>query len=371
MLVQAVARYADDLPITLLELNTITHVVCTLCMYLLWLKKPQDVGTPTTIYDRQEYKPLHTLLCIKEVKSEIPHKPSARHTLGPVLQWKDGVFQHKMKDSGAWVRQWHEPHAPDTAPSVPYTKKGLNQQTLQADYVWIFHSDRTETYISFHDGNFLTHQAAQFLVDFSSGKISTLGGSELNWKEFYEGIESDGRIGCVMEASNIHLRGSIKSYSSNFAGFTAAIVFPAIYGSVHLIPWAAHFPTYLERYLWRSSALCVICGVPTILVLFALTESTWNTTNPLKIPFRVFKWVMTFRPKSGGVCEVLFFDPLLGLVGLVAGAVVAGFGITLCAMVVLYPVARLYIVFEAFASLRSLPTGSYQSVVWAEMWPHF
>ena len=47
MLVQAVARKVAGLPITLLELNTIMHVVCALIMYLLWLKKPQDVWSPT------------------------------------------------------------------------------------------------------------------------------------------------------------------------------------------------------------------------------------------------------------------------------------------------------------------------------------
>lgn len=39
-------------------------------------------------------------------------------------------------------------------------------------------------------------------------------------------------------------------------------------------------------------------------------------------------------------------------------------------LLAVYPFARCYIVIEAFASLRSLPSGAYQTAGWAEMWPH-
>jgi len=374
MLVQAVARKVEGLPITLLELNTIMHVVCALIMYLLWLKKPQDVGIPTIIYDRHKSKPLGTLLSIKEVKHEKPHMSSTLHTLVHILQWKSGVFEHKMGSSDTWVQKWHEREPPSAAPTVPGAKRDLDPQAvgkLCARHFWIFHRDGTETYITFPDGNFLTHGKAKFLVDYSSGKIPTFGKSKSSWKDFCEEIEHNGGIGCAKKANNFQLKGSIKSDGSDYAGWVAAIIFPAIYGGVHLTPWKAHFPTYLERYLWRFSGLCVACGVPTLLCLFALADSTWDTANPFKIPFRAFKWVMSFRPKDGGFCEVLFYYPLLALIGLVVWAVVAGFGITLCVMVLLYPVTRVYILVEAFASLRSLPEMAYDTVVWAEMWPHF
>jgi len=212
---------------------------------------------------------------------------------------------------------------------------------------------------------------AKFLVDYSSGKIPTFGKSKSSWKDFCEEIQHNGDIGCAKKASNFELEGSIQSRGSEYAGWVASIIFPAIYGGVHLTPWKSHFPTYLERYLWRFSGLCVACGVPTLLFLFVLTQSTWDTYNIFKIPFRAFKWVMSFRPKDGSFCEVLFFYPLLALIGLVVWVVVAAFGITLCVMVLLYPVTRLYILVEAFASLRSLPVGAYETVIWAEMWPHF
>ncbi|KAI5804847.1 hypothetical protein DFH27DRAFT_480753, partial [Peziza echinospora] len=49
MLIQCIARKAQQLPVTLLEINTVMHVVCALCMYLLWMRKPQNVSQPTVL----------------------------------------------------------------------------------------------------------------------------------------------------------------------------------------------------------------------------------------------------------------------------------------------------------------------------------
>ncbi|RPB21391.1 hypothetical protein L211DRAFT_840815 [Terfezia boudieri ATCC MYA-4762] len=306
MLVQAFARKVERLPITLLELNTIMHVVCALMMYLLWLKKPQDVGIPTIIYDRHKRKPLGTLLSIKEVKQE---KPDMSPALGHILRWKNGVFEHKAEYSDTWFQNWHGPQSLSTAPMVPGVKKDLDLQAagkLQARQFWISNSDTTGTYISFSDKTFLTYEKAQFLVDYSSGKIPTFGKSKSSWKDFCEEIQHNGGVGCAKKASNFVLEGSIKSEGSEYAGWVATFIFPAIYGGVHLTPWKAHFPTYLERYLWRFSGLCVACGVPTLLLLFGITESTWETSNPFKMPFLAFKWVMSFRPKDGSSVRYCF-----------------------------------------------------------------
>jgi hypothetical protein len=44
MVIQTVARKIAGLPTTLLELNTLAHVVCAILMYLIWWRKPQNVN---------------------------------------------------------------------------------------------------------------------------------------------------------------------------------------------------------------------------------------------------------------------------------------------------------------------------------------
>lgn len=49
MLIQTIARAFSRLPVTLLELNTLSHVGCAILMYALWWFKPQDVYEPVMI----------------------------------------------------------------------------------------------------------------------------------------------------------------------------------------------------------------------------------------------------------------------------------------------------------------------------------
>ena len=42
VVIKAIGRKADGLPLTLLELNNIMHVASVLPMYVLWFYKPKD-----------------------------------------------------------------------------------------------------------------------------------------------------------------------------------------------------------------------------------------------------------------------------------------------------------------------------------------
>ena len=46
---QCIERLACQLPLTLLEINTLAHVLCALFMYCLWWNKPLDVFDPTVL----------------------------------------------------------------------------------------------------------------------------------------------------------------------------------------------------------------------------------------------------------------------------------------------------------------------------------
>jgi hypothetical protein len=52
-LIQCIARAAQKLPLTLLELHVLTHVLCAFAMYLLWIQKPYDVGSPILCRDQR------------------------------------------------------------------------------------------------------------------------------------------------------------------------------------------------------------------------------------------------------------------------------------------------------------------------------
>ncbi|KAG2356741.1 hypothetical protein BDR07DRAFT_1363915 [Suillus spraguei] len=52
--IQIFARYAKNLPVTLLEIDTLAIAVVACISYLLWLKKPKDVGRPYIVHWNSE-----------------------------------------------------------------------------------------------------------------------------------------------------------------------------------------------------------------------------------------------------------------------------------------------------------------------------
>lgn len=49
MIVRSIGRVCAKQPITLLEVNTLGHVICSFVVYLLWWHKPREVKEPTVI----------------------------------------------------------------------------------------------------------------------------------------------------------------------------------------------------------------------------------------------------------------------------------------------------------------------------------
>ena len=115
-----------------------------------------------------------------------------------------------------------------------------------------------------------------------------------------------------------------------------AMLMPAIYGGVHLTVWKGHFPTNLERILWVTSTLFImVMPFLTFCVVFPLSmiDHWWvrRMFNFLDRLFQTLSYLTIF----------------------------------------LYFCARLYLFVEAFASLRSLPLGSYTAISWTSFIPHF
>ncbi|OAX37860.1 hypothetical protein K503DRAFT_692597 [Rhizopogon vinicolor AM-OR11-026] len=56
---QFVVRYAHNLPVTLLEINTLAVAALTCTAYALWWKKPKDVGLPYIVHWKGASPPSH------------------------------------------------------------------------------------------------------------------------------------------------------------------------------------------------------------------------------------------------------------------------------------------------------------------------
>ncbi|KAF8539124.1 hypothetical protein BDD12DRAFT_738452 [Trichophaea hybrida] len=109
-----------------------------------------------------------------------------------------------------------------------------------------------------------------------------------------------------------------------------------VYAGCHATAWFSHFPSYIEQWIWRGCCIWIAAGFPISWFFFGVLSPLYYSNKDN---------VLEKIGRAGG-----YSIPIL-LMGL-------------------YALARLFIVVEAFISVRSLPIGSFETVNWVGYWPH-
>jgi len=76
--IQCLTRFFQHLAISLLELNTFGHAVCTLFIYALWWNKPLDIEEPEMISIPSDKPEVFELLAAMCLNSKIEYGPYKR-----------------------------------------------------------------------------------------------------------------------------------------------------------------------------------------------------------------------------------------------------------------------------------------------------
>ena len=128
-------------------------------------------------------------------------------------------------------------------------------------------------------------------------------------------------------------------------GFSAAAM---IYGGLHALAWSAHFHSPTEQLLWRISSVVVMGGIPTLAVMFGVS----NQLRDSILGDSDHDWTLHLVLFS--LFRLVFYS-FIGLNFLIAIA---------------YVLARLYLVVECFIQLSHLPAGVYEVPEWSAYFPH-
>lgn len=139
-------------------------------------------------------------------------------------------------------------------------------------------------------------------------------------------------------APNMSIPGNLELSTSRTLSVFA--ICGLLYGGVHLTAWNSQFPTSIEQMFFRIAAAFVAGGGLILLIPYYMIQKLLHGEKDLK-------WV----------------DTLFVVVGLCyAGA--------LAPTVMTAGIMRVYLVVEAFISVRSLPLGAYAGVNWVGFLPH-
>ncbi|KAE9405724.1 hypothetical protein BT96DRAFT_988230 [Gymnopus androsaceus JB14] len=314
--VQLLARYAETLPITELEIMTVAFAAMNFIIHLCWWNKPQGVGCPIRTY--------------KQPRS--PNRPAAVTSQGTSGQKKsiEGTSGHTdeafpLMQSFADGRNiidlrtvWHDPAFSNKNPfsDGPTFSKKKPLRSIKNFY------GRTDlTFLPSYPEH--SPIQAMFLILLYPPLRS------LYALECLIGPIEEDEIAHDMSAKNVSSFERITVLESRHSwdqilAFCAGILF----GAIHCIAWIFPFPTVTERMLWRSSSIAVV-GTP---VLFAACQTLPDWKPP--------KWL--------GILVLVFMTTIL----------------------VIYACARLVLIVQALMALRALPLDAYATIHWTTLIPH-
>lgn len=370
LVVQVITRLIYGLPVTLLEVNTLGHVLCALVVYILWWHKPRDVQDPTRLQG-EWVRPLVAFMVMNSNMSEAeqtdrtllrdfrtapevsrlyfkyssntrPEIPNPSDTLacsrvGPL----DGEFILRPPCSNC---QGTEPSADAEKRVVP----NLTDATQSTR--WQLAATAISSYHPLHSK----------LTPHASADIEKSRRAMRLYPEMPKRIQrrpsvattttkpcETGWLVCQAEqlvtthASNWPADELLRGFPGIMMG--ATLWFASIgYGAVHLAAWSAEFATVVEGWFWRSSAIDV-----------ALSGVLWAAINIIS-GLSSTVWWYWYDALEGGISKANYvFIGVLCAIG--------GF---------LYVVSRAYLVVEAFVSLRMLPVEAYISPSWVLSVPH-
>lgn len=309
----------SELPITLLELNTVVHVLCVLLTYTYWRHKPMDIRYPVVLHlDAKLAADIYFSFdgapsgSTKESSEDAPAPPDAASG----LETRHGALRTEDEKSASAT--------PNVSPDLEKQDYTLHTEAVAPD---------TESC-----------EAVQKAV------LTPTGVDSISfWSHYSAFAEKPSDLGLpeklplqplCSRARMLKREGSLRLEADREQRFWGFFVFFAMsYGAAHATAWSAHLPTSTEQLLWRISAVALVAGP----LLFAFTGQG-------------LIWIEAVEGKIARKLVTVCFKPLV---------TIAAFAVTL-----LIIFSRCFVVVEAFISLRSLPVGAFDVVPWANYWPH-
>ncbi|KAK3343454.1 hypothetical protein B0T25DRAFT_554363 [Lasiosphaeria hispida] len=362
MLVQIISRLAAKLPVTLLEVNTVAHVLCAFAMYLFWWNKPLLPNQPIIIRDK-ELKPLAAFMyASSEMSGYVNPKRIKSETLVKTVFAHLSLFSKVPELETICFRTTaSSPTSENSKPLTssfevsPLASVGRSPQSCMD----LLQSQREK------ESGTAFFERRPRVVDKRPTSDFVSAGDQNRWSLIktafagYPFLNKD-RLALahdIGDAHCLHLKPEqlvadhIKNWPSNdllrnVDGLIVGMVLwlaNFCYGGIHAAAWNDHFPSVPEKWLWRASASYIgFCG------------GLWVILNLLVAKYRRLndfweRWMDGEKSwwQNFGIGVLVF---------------ICGFSLML---------ARFYIVLEAFMSIREMPVSSYQTPEWTDVFPHF
>lgn len=393
-IVQCISRLVQDLPLTLLEIHVLAHVFVALLMYLFWFSKPYNALSPIVIKEPRAVELAALFMLQRKRKVVVPVSPL---TPQKKREAKSSLFDCALKNDDQEEKfkellSLQENSTIDRIAENSHPSSASNDENGHEN-VGIdvsgpsLKESRSETNFA-TNANVMDHQRAVTNLILALRAIDWLKSRHIHFSFRTEVHEN---ISHAEDDSIRHRESYLASYLPDFhkipggeiraqqtsipnkRGSKSDFVYKLLpskpwspwvfilfssYGAFHLSAWNAHFPTTIERWMWRGAGLA-IAGLP-------VYELLWFPSAVLMLIREMFddapKWMRVLYSPVSVFCFVVEIVVDLGLeyVFLPLFMLLALAAIT----------GRTYFLVEALASLRQPAPRTYDTVAWTQFWPH-
>ncbi|KAL8690431.1 MAG: hypothetical protein Q9218_004120 [Villophora microphyllina] len=300
MLAQIISRLACHLPVTLLEINTLAHIMCAIIIYALWWSKPKLINEPT----RLEGDWVPAIAAYMFMSSQISGWRRARpgilkkDWIDPefsILAFEPPACREVELSAGRPCPMEAKPGFASTTFINSETPIGnmyarstteagtLKRRPLLASALEGVPSERLVSTIESRLESSEDGQSVRWSLAAQAMSLYPAIGRRIICRETSEAGETVKWFEPLVEELVDDSMGNWATGNllRDMSGFVMGMVLwsaSMAYGGVHATAWNGHFPTHVEALLWRASSICI-----------AGSGLTWILINMLARSFEWFK----------------------------------------------------------------------------------
>ncbi|EGO57533.1 hypothetical protein NEUTE1DRAFT_129457 [Neurospora tetrasperma FGSC 2508] len=458
--IQCLTRFAQGLAISLLELNTLGHAICTLFIYALWWNKPLDIVEPETVLIHPSTKRLDK----KTAELDHLHFDDEMFTF-PLYRSTEGSGRH-FDLSGLPSKRIHYVYGQILLGVVPVETPILYLHVKQSSALLEkarlrpqkhdvirtkSENERDRDWSAIELRRILQHSAEEFIVSRSVNvrdkesaielqtQLHTRNSAEerpssaFRSEDYSPNSASTAEMLCIVIRYSDIIRWQLtlkhaphrhmippkdtftdrvrnlprfQDYDHNIPLFIGFGVVGLIYGGLHCVAWNAPFTTSVERILWRISSITIAATGVLVACVFSWTKlppfwheqshTIWDIYDFLGDTSRkgsllgiILSWctgaklatmlerLVKRQPLYKNnrlvkvLCDTALWALLLPYVLLLPLTILLLYllkvlrDIFTILFMVLYVLARIYLVVISFINLAHLPDSAYQLPQWS------
>jgi hypothetical protein len=360
--IQCISRLAQELSITLLELNVFAHALCALALFAIWPDKPRDVCEPDLIVG-DEAMDVCAVICLRFVVSD--PKNDYRY----IERWPTGYERHGTTfklDLDRPISFVHD-HTDREFVYLSGSDRAYCFEALGVGWqVWAkggrFEQPHTSTTtIDLRDVRRLqrasrmyaqARTSSQYILNSGSVGSNNSFARTRNWSLDLPSYISNITNNFEKDRWSHGLMWRNTRFEWLALGVTIA---GTCYGGLHIVAWKTPFASRPEALLWRASCVSIMAAGPWIALLnFLVLGFTYYRVHYPSDFVSVSHWAPIIR----------WLQPPLDPIVVVSGLLFLG------STPLWYLFCRMFIIVESFIMLAHISDQALQVSTWSAYVPH-